>query len=227
MNQNDEVEQLLLQLREKSSREGLDSQKRFGISGRKMLGVSIYDIRRISKGIHDHEIALDLWASEIHDARLMACYVDIPKKVTRDQMDTWVADFDSWDLCDQATTSLFDLTTHAPHAVFDWAKGEEEFTRRAAFSTIAGLAVHNHEMLDGDFENYFSLIREYSTDPRNFVKKGVNWALRNIGKRNGTLLFKCIQFAEELQHIEDKTARWIASDALREFRKRLDSAKLH
>jgi 3-methyladenine DNA glycosylase AlkD len=225
MTRKNEVEKLLLQLREKSSQEGLDGQKRFGISGRNMLGVSIYDIRRLSKGIRDHEIALDLWASEIHDARLMACFVDIPQKVTRDQMDTWVADFDSWDLCDQATTSLFDLTPFALHAVFDWVKEEEEFTRRAAFSTIAGLAVHNHEMIDRDFENYLPLIREYSADPRNFVKKGVNWALRNIGKRNDTLLVKCIQFAEELQQIDDKTARWIASDTLRELRKRMNSAK--
>lgn len=223
MTRKNEVEKLILQLREKSSQESLDGQKRFGISGRNMLGVSIYDIRRISKGIRDHEIALGLWASEIHDARLMACFVDIPQNVTRDQMDTWVADFDSWDLCDQATTSLFDLTSLAPQAVFDWAKGEQEFTRRAAFSTIAGLAVHNHGMLNEDFTNYFQLIREYSTDPRNFVKKGVNWALRNIGKRNETLLVKCTQFAEELQQTDDKTARWIASDALREFRKRLNS----
>lgn len=222
MSRKNEVEKLLLQLHEKSSQEGLDYQKRFGISGRNMLGVSIYDIRRISKGIHDHEIALGLWASEIHDAQLMACFVDIPQKVTRDQMDTWVAAFDSWDLCDQATTSLFDLTSLAPRAVFDWAKGEPEFTRRAAFSTIAGLAVHNHEMIDRDFENYLPLIREYSTDPRNFVKKGVNWALRNMGKRNDTLLAKCIQFAEELQQTGDRTARWIASDALRDLRKRLN-----
>jgi 3-methyladenine DNA glycosylase AlkD len=223
MNQKNEVEKLLFQLREKSSQEGLDGQKRFGIFGRNMLGVSIYDIRRISKGIHDHEIALALWESEIHDARLMACFVDIPQKVTREQMDSWVADFDSWDLCDQATTSLFDLTSLAPLAVYDWVKGEDEFTRRAGFSTIAGLAVHNHEMINGDFENYFQLIREYSTDARNFVKKGVNWALRNIGKRNNTLLIKCIQLAEELQQTDDRTARWIASDALRELRKRLNS----
>jgi 3-methyladenine DNA glycosylase AlkD len=222
MTRKNEVEKLLLQLREKSSQEGLDGQKRFGISARNMLGVSIYDIRRISKGIRDHEVALGLWASEIHDARLMACFVDIPQKVTRDQMDAWVVDFDSWDLCDQATTSLFDLTSLAPCAVFDWAKGEPEFTRRAAFSTIAGLAVHNHEMIDRDFEYYLPLIREYSTDPRNFVKKGVNWALRNMGKRNDSLLAKCIQFAEELQQTGDRTARWIASDALRDLRKRLN-----
>ena len=222
MNQKTEVEKLILLLREKSSPEGQNGQKRFGISGRNLLGVSIYDIRKISKGIHDHEIALALWASEVHDARLMACFVDIPEKVTREQMDSWVADFDSWDICDQVTTSLFDLTPFAPNAVFEWAKSEEEFTRRAAFSTIAGLASHNHEMMDKDFENYFPLIREYSLDPRNFVKKGVNWALRNIGKRNDSLLVKCIQFAEELHQTDDRTARWIASDALRELRKRMN-----
>src|SRR5512137_783244 len=113
MNHHPFVDALVDQLREKSSPEGIAGQQRYGISGRNMLGVSIYDIRRIAKGIHDHELALALWDTEIHDACLMACFVDIPEKVTRTQMEEWVEDFDTWDLCDQVTTSLFHLTPFA------------------------------------------------------------------------------------------------------------------
>jgi 3-methyladenine DNA glycosylase AlkD len=185
-----------------------------------MLGVSIYDIRRIAKGIHDHELALALWDTEIHDARLMACFVDIPEKVTRAQMDDWVKDFDTWDLCDQATTSLFYQTPHAVPAIFEWAPREEEFVKRAAFALIAGIAWHNRNMADAEFAPFFDLILSHATDSRNYVKKGVNWALRNIGKRNESLLERSIHCAEDLLQLDDRTARWIARDALREFEKR-------
>ncbi len=220
MNHNPGVDDLVSQLRDHSRPEGIASQQRYGIAGRNMLGVSIYDIRRIAKGIHDHELALALWDTEIHDARLMACFVDIPEKVTRGQMDEWANDFDTWDLCDQATTSLFHLTPFAIRAIFDWAEREEEFVRRAAFATIAGLAWHNRTMTDSEFMPFFGLIKTYSTDLRNYVKKGVNWALRNIGKRNETLLEESIQCAEDLLQLNDRTARWIAKDALREFENR-------
>ncbi len=220
MNQHPDLDTLVNQLRERSSQDGIAGQQRYGISGRNMLGVSIYDIRKIAKSIHDHDLALALWDTEIHDARLMACFVDIPEKVTRDQMDEWVKDFDTWDLCDQATTSLFHLTPFAIPAIFDWAEREEEFVRRAAFATIAGLAWHNRTMTNGEFMPFFGLIKAHSTDPRNYVKKGVNWALRNIGKRNKDLLEQCIYCAEDLLISDDRTARWIAKDALREFEKR-------
>jgi 3-methyladenine DNA glycosylase AlkD len=220
MNQNPDVDALVNQLREKSSPQGIAGQQRYGISGRNMLGVSIYDIRRIAKGIRDHELALSLWDTEIHDARLMACFVDIPEKVTRAQMDDWVKDFDTWDLCDQATTSLFHLTPFAIPAISDWSEREEEFVRRAAFATIAGLAWHDRTMNDSEFIPFFALIKIHSTDPRNYVKKGVNWALRNIGKRNENLLEHSIRCAKDLLQLDDRTARWIAKDALREFEKR-------
>jgi 3-methyladenine DNA glycosylase AlkD len=220
MIQNPEAEALVSQLRDLSRPEGIAGQQRYGITGRNMLGVSIYDIRRISKGIHDHELALALWDTEIHDARLMACFVDIPEKVTREQMDDWVEDFETWDLCDQATTSLFTLTPFATPAIYDWAERDEEFVRRAAFAIIAGLAWHNRTMTDIDFAPFFALIKNHSTDPRNFVKKGVNWALRNIGKRNEYLLEQSILCAEDLLQYNDRTARWIAKDALREFENR-------
>jgi len=212
--------ELIAELKDAASLETLSGQQRFGIHGRNMLGVSMYEVRRICKGFHDHWLAQELWVSGIHEARIMAALVDIPAMVTYEQMNEWVEEFDSWDLCDQVTTSLFDLTPFAQGIVYEWAKREPEFVRRAAFSTIAGLAWHNKKMTDQEFTDYFELIRDYSTDPRNFVKKAVNWALRNIGKRNPILLEECTRFATELHQSEDRTTRWIAADALREFEKR-------
>jgi 3-methyladenine DNA glycosylase AlkD len=215
------AEALIHQLKAIADSETLAMQSRYGIATGNSLGVSLYDVRRICKGIHDHTLALDLWNSGIHEARIMAAIVDVPTEVTRGQMDAWVAEFDSWDVCDQVTTGLFDQTPFAVEAVFDWAKREEEFVRRAAFSTIAGLSVHNKFMTNEDFTRFFPLIIEYSTDPRNFVKKAVNWALRNIGKRNAALCRKAIAIASQLKESGDRTARWIASDALRELNARI------
>lgn len=221
MTQIPTVDTLIRDLRSISNPETLESQRRFGITVENSLGVSLYDIRRICKGIQDHALALELWKTGIHEARIMAAIVDIPSQVTRSQMDEWVADFDSWDVCDQVTTSLFDQTPYAFAAIFDWAKREEEFVRRAAFAMIAGLSVHEKSFKDADFECFFPLIIQYSNDPRNFVKKAVNWALRNIGKRNEALCRRAIEVARQLQDSGDRTARWIASDALRELNARL------
>lgn len=214
------AQELLDRLRDGKTEAFLQEQNRVGIQGEDRLGVSMYEVRRICDGVHDHKLAQELWDSGIHEARIMAALVDVPGEVTREQMNAWVKEFDSWDVCDQVTTSLFDLTSIAPGIVFEWAEREEEFIRRAAFSTIAGLAIHNKTMSDEEFEAYFPLIRKYSTDPRNFVRKAVNWALRNVGKRNPQLFVKCFALAEELSHSEDKTARWIGSDAVREFRQK-------
>lgn len=220
MTQIPTVELLIRDLRSISNQETLESQRRFGIAVDKSLGVSLYDIRRICRGIKNHALALGLWKTGVHEARIMAAIVDVPLEVTREQMDDWVKDFDSWDVCDQVTTDLFDQTPFAVEAVFDWAEREEEFVRRAAFAMIAGLSVHNRIMTDTDFERFFPLIIKYSIDPRNFVKKAVNWALRNIGKRNANLGSKTAAIARQLISSPDRTARWIGSDALREFEKK-------
>ena len=145
-------------------------------------------------------------------------------------MDSWAKDFDSWDICDQACTSLFDLTPFAWAKVFEWAKRDEEFVKRGAFSIIAGLSVHDKDANDKKFEKIFPLIKKHSTDDRNYVKKAVNWALRNIGKRNIYLNKKAVEVAKEILKIDDKTARWIAKDAIRELtsnkvKERLDKKK--
>ena len=170
---------------------------RFGINSKNTLGISVWKIREIAKEIgKDHDLAQELWKTKIHEARLLAAFIDDPEQVTERQMEDWVKDFDSWDVCDQVTTDLFDQTPYAYKKVFEWSERDEEFVRRAAFSMIAGLAVHDKKAKDGQFIELFSLIVKTSEDERNYVRKAVNWALRNIGKRNSRLNKKAIQLGK-------------------------------
>ncbi|MEM0466020.1 MAG: DNA alkylation repair protein [Candidatus Thermoplasmatota archaeon] len=197
---------------------------RYGINPINNLGISIYQLRHLAKEIGtNHDLALKLWDSGIHDARLLAVFIDDPIQVTSEQMDAWAADFDSWDICDQACTSLFDKTPHAWTKVYTWATRKEEFVKRGAFALLAGLAVHDKKATNQDFERCAPLIKKCCTDDRNYAKKAVNWALRNIGKRNQPLNKKMIQLSKELLTIDSQSARWIATDALRE----LTSEKVH
>jgi len=209
---------VLKKLRSMSDPEAVKGMARYGINPKNNLGVSIYKLRPIAKEIgKDHELALKLWASGIHDARLLACFIEDPAKVTGEQMDSWAKDFDSWDVCDQACTSLFDLTPLAWRKVFEWAEHDEEFVKRGAFSLIAGLAVHDKKASDKEFEQFFTIIKKHSIDERNYVRKAVNWALRNIGKRNLVLNKQMIKLSKEILKIDSKAAKWIAGDALREL----------
>jgi 3-methyladenine DNA glycosylase AlkD len=211
-------ENILKKLKSMSNPEAVKGMARYGINPKNNLGVSISKLRPIAKEIgKDHDLALKLWSSGIHDARLLACFIEDPVKITGEQMDSWSKDFDSWDVCDQACTSLFDLTPLAWKKVFEWAKRDEEFVKRAAFSIIAGLAVHDKKAGDKEFEQFSPLIKEHSVDERNYVKKAVNWALRNIGKRNLVLNKQMIKLSKEIQKIDSKSARWIANDAIREL----------
>ncbi len=201
---------------------------RFGINPKNTFGVSVNTLRGIGKEIKKevkekdviHQLALELWETEIHEARILATIIDIPELVTEKQADKWVKDLDSWDICDGFCLNLIDKTSFAFKKVREWSSREEEFVRRAGFATIAGSASHNKTAKDSDFEELFPLIKKYSTDSRNFVRKAVNWALRGIGKRNKTLLPKAIKLAEEIEKIDSKSARWIAKDALRELREK-------
>ncbi len=198
--------------------ENLKGMARYGISPHNNLGISIYELRPLAKKIgKDHELALRLWDSGIHDARLLACFIDDPAKVTTEQMDAWAGDFDSWDVCDQACTSLFDQTPFAVEKVFQWAGAEKEFVKRAAFCLIAGLSVHDKNASDQVFEEFLPLLITHAVDERNYVKKAVKWALRNIGKRNAPLNKKALKTAEKIQSIDSRSARWIAADAIREL----------
>jgi 3-methyladenine DNA glycosylase AlkD len=211
-------DEIIKKLKSMGNPKNVEGMARYGINPRNNLGVSIYKLRPIAKeNGRDHKLALKLWDSDIHDARLLACFVDDPAQVTSEQMDSWAKDFDSWDICDQACTSLFDLTPFAWKKIYEWAEREEEFVKRGAFSLIAGLAVHDKKAEDNKFEQLFPIIIKASTDERNYVKKAVNWALRNIGKRNQYLNKKAVQTARKIQKKDDKTARWIANDAIREL----------
>lgn len=193
---------------------------RFGINTSGTLGISIAALRKVARELGtDHALAQKLWASNIHEARILASFIDDPGLVTAAQMDRWVAAFDSWDVCDQVC-GLFERTRYARAKIMTWAKDQREFVKRAAFAIIAGLAVHDQALRDRDFEGFFRLIRLAATDDRNFVRKAVNWALRSIGKRNRHLHRRAIAVATAVGQLESKAARWIASDALRELRRK-------
>lgn len=182
------------------------------------MGIRVPEIRALAKEIgKDHDLAAELWSSGIHEARLLATMIDVPKKVTSEQMDTWTADFDSWDACDQACSNLYVKTPYAWDKVLLWKDAEQEFVKRAAFALIAYLAVHDKKADDTRFLPMLEIIKEAATDQRNFVKKAVNWALRQIGKRSLELHPYAIEMAKQIQAIDDPTARWIASDAIREL----------
>jgi 3-methyladenine DNA glycosylase AlkD len=213
-----EYEEIIQKLQSLSNPENVAGMARFGINPTHNLGISIYQLRPLAQEIgKNHPLALRLWDSGIHDARLLACFIDDPNQVTADQMDIWADDFDSWDICDQTCTSLFDQTSFASEKVHQWSEDDKEFKKRAAFSLIAGLAVHDKNAPDSTFEQFLPLIIKHASDNRNYVKKAVNWALRNIGKRNQHLNKQAIQTAQKIKRINAPSARWIASDALREL----------
>jgi 3-methyladenine DNA glycosylase AlkD len=213
------LDQVLRELRSMADPKNVEGMARFGICSEGTLGISIYDLRPMAKRIgKDHKLAAELWATGIHEARLLAGYIDDPEKVTERQMEVWAADFDSWDVVDQVCSSLFDQTGLAYAKAFEWSEREEEFVKRSGFVLMAALSVHDKKASDNEFEKLFPIIKRESTDERNFVKKAVNWALRQIGKRNLALNKKAIKAAEGISRIDSKSARWIAADALRELK---------
>ena len=210
--------EVLKKLRARGSRKNIAGMKRFGIVGKGRLGVSMPDIRRIGKGIgRDHDLALRLWQSEIADARIVASLIADPAKLTPAEMDRWAADFDSWDVCDQVCMNLFQHSPHALRKIRSWARRKEEFVRRAAFALMACEAWHGEDTPDAAFTGMLLLIKRHAADERNFVKKAVNWALRNIGKRNLRLNRAAIRTAKELTQMESRSARWTGADALRKL----------
>ena len=212
------VEQVLDLLRPHGSERNRAGMARYGINVDKAFGVSMQHIRAAGKAItHDHDLTQALWDTGIHEARILASLVDRPQWVTREQMDDWAGDFNSWDLCDQVTGGLLDKTPYAHEKAVEWAGDEREFVRRAAFAMMAWRAVHDKDAVDDALTVYLPLIRQASTDSRNFVKKAVNWALRQMGKRSPALHGPCLELARELAASEDRTQRWIGRDAVKEL----------
>lgn len=211
--------EVIKQLKSKANAKNLAGMARFGISTKNTLGISVVYLRKLAKQIgRDHGIALQLWQSGIHEAKILASMVDEPSKLTVKQMDAWLKDFDSWDVCDMVCLNLFDKHTEAYKKAAAWTSRTKEYERRAGFALMAVLAVHHKTTPDKIFINYFPLIKKYSTDERNYVRKAVNWALRQIGKRNENCRRQAIELAEDIKLIDSKSARWIAADALRELK---------
>ena len=190
----------------------------FGIKDDKALGVKIPLLRQLAKKIgKNHDLALELWDTDIHEARLLATMIDDPKLVTVKQFDSWVGDFNSWDICDQCC-GLFAKTPFALDKIKQYSASNEEFVKRTAFVLMCALVFSDKKADDGFFLPFFELIEREAWDDRNFVRKAVNWALRQIGKRNEELRLKAIESGERILSQGSKSARWIASDALRELR---------
>ena len=212
------VEDVLRKLRARARPSQLEGMARYGIAVEKRLGVPIPDLRKIAKEIgQNHRLAVELWQTGIDDARILASMIDEPKKVTEEQMEKWVLDFNSWDVCDQVCMKLFEKTPLAWKKIHDWSLREEEFVKRAAFALIACLAWHDKWSEDQKFAKLFPVIKSASTDERNCVKKAVSWALRNIGKRTPYLNTQAIKVARELLQNDSKASRWIGKNTIREL----------
>jgi 3-methyladenine DNA glycosylase AlkD len=213
-----ELKDIILELESLSNPEDVAGMARFGIKANKAYGVRMPELTRIAREAgKNHELAEDLWRHGYTETKILACMVDDPKQVTEEQMERWTLEFNSWDVCDQCCMKLLRKTPYAYQKIGEWSAREEEFVKRAAFTLIATLAVHDKKADDEKFEELFHLIIRESGDERNFVKKAVNWALRQIGKRNLDLNSKAIKIAKEIGQLDSKSAKWIAKDALREL----------
>jgi len=211
-------EEVLETLNSLAKPENLEGMARFGIAGDKRLGISMPELRKLGRSIgKDHEMALRLWATGIQEAMILAALLDDPLKVTEEQADSWVTDIHSWDVCDQLCMNLFDRTGFADKKIWEWSERGEEFVRRAAFAMIACIAWHDKKAPDAEMIKYFPVIKRGASDDRNYVKKAVSWALRNIGKRNLNLNQESIRLARKIKEEDSKAARWIASDVIREL----------
>lgn len=211
-------EQVIKKLKQMGDPSELEGRARYGIDVKNALGVRMPAVRQLARECgKDHQLALALWETGIPEARIMAALVDEPGKVTKGQMEKWASAFKSWDVCDQCCLNLFRKTPFAFEKAAQWAEREKEFVKRAGFALMATLAVHEKKEPDKTFDGFLMLIIKHSDDERNFVKKAVNWALRQIGKRNPVMNAKALEVAEKIAKIDSKAARWIAKDAIREL----------
>ncbi len=220
MSTDDRLAEAIGELRGRSDPAYLAGMARYGIATDKALGgTSVPQLRAMAKRLgKDHQLAAALWRTDVHEARLLATMVDDPALVSEDQMEAWAADFRSWDLCDQCCSNLFSYAASNWKKAVEWSGREETYVKRASFALMAVLAVHDKEAADGMFLDLLPLIERAASDDRNYVKKAVNWALRQIGKRNLALNAEAIVCGERIQAAGGRTGRWIAADALRELR---------
>ena len=214
-----EVRQVVDRLRSIGDPKVVEGMARFGIQSSNSFGVSVPKLRALAREVkHDHQLASKLWETGLHDARLLATMIDDPRQVTVAQMEKWVRDFDSWDVVDGCCGNLFDKSPVAIGKAKEWCRREAEYEKRAGFVLMAELAVHDKNSKDQVFLDFLPLIIDGASDKRNFVKKAVNWSLRQIGKRNLKLNRAAVSTALEIQKMESSAAKWVASDALRELK---------
>ena len=210
--------EIIAEIKSQRDPDAITGMARYGISAEGNYGVctpALFDIaRRVGT---DHKLAQRLWSSGIREARIVAFLIDDPKLVTEEQMDSWVKDFRSWDICDGCCLHLFGDTAPARKKATQWSKSKNEFVKRAGYVMMAVVASHDKKSGDESFLAFFPLIIKGAADERNYVKKAVNWALRGIGKRNLRLNREAISVAKKIRKIDSKAARWIAADALREL----------
>ena len=213
-----QVQAALAWLEKKSTARDRDNMSRFGIETDKAFGVSVSNIQVLAKQLgRSHELAAALWETGWYEARMLSSFVDEPERVTAAQMDRWCRDFDNWGICDTVCFHLFDRTPHAWTKVAQWAGRRDEFVKRASFALLASLAGHDKKATDEQFLKTLPLIERAATDDRNFVKKGVSWALRRIGTRNATLKATALELARRLADLPDPASRWVGKDTLRDL----------
>jgi 3-methyladenine DNA glycosylase AlkD len=210
--------EVLAWLERRGTKKNRDGMARYAIVAPKSFGVSVGDLRKKGKELgRSHELAMALWETGWYEARMLAPFVGEPERVTPSQMDRWARDFDNWAVCDALCFHLLDRSPHAYDKVAQWATRREEFVKRAAFALAASLAGHDKAAPDVNFEKILPLIEKAADDDRNFVKKGVSWALRGIGMRSPDLHAASIALARRLAESNTPSARWIGKDALRDL----------
>ncbi|MGH9367900.1 MAG: DNA alkylation repair protein [Thermoanaerobaculia bacterium] len=214
----EEVRSAIAWLKSHSTRRTLEGMARYGLPSGKAFGVSMADIQALGKRLgRNHELAAGLWATGWYEARMLTSYVDEPERVTRAQMDRWCRDFDNWGICDTVCFVLFDKTPFAWEKARQWSTSPREFIKRAAFALMASLAGHDKAATDAQFRALLPSIERGARDERNFVKKGVSWALRRIGRRSPALHAAALPVAKRLAQSEEAACRWVGTDALREL----------
>jgi 3-methyladenine DNA glycosylase AlkD len=214
-----EVREILAWLERRGTKGNREGLARYGIVAKRVFGVSVGALRDRAKRIgRNHELALALWDTGWHEARMLAACVDDPARVTPAQMDRWARDFDNWAVCDHVCFHLFDRTPHAFGKIAQWAGRREEFVKRAAFALLASVALHDKTAPDAPFVRCLSVVEKAAADDRNFVKKGVSWALRGIGSRNAALNIRAVALARKLVDSRSPAAKWVGRDVLRGIR---------
>jgi 3-methyladenine DNA glycosylase AlkD len=220
-------DEVLAWLERKGTRRTVDGMARYGIVAKKAFGVPVGTLRTLAKRIGKNQaLSLELWETGCYEARLLAAFVGDPEKVTRRQMNAWAADFENWADCDTACFCLFDRSPLAFDKAREWTASPREFVRRGGFVLMACLAAHDKKAPDSSFRQFLPLIEKGARDDRNFVKKGVSWALRGIGRRSPPLYAAAVALAKRLASSEDPAPRWIGKDALRDLGKPKVRARL-